>query len=641
MEFTKLLEKGKIGNLEIKNRFVMPPMGTLHANEKGEVTDSMIAYYKKRAEGGFGLVFIEVTAVDEVGKAAPVQVGLWNDSQIEGFSKLLGSIKNAGAKVFVQLHHAGRQSTQKLFGGPNPEAPSKIACPFCDIIPDEMTNERVWQVIDEFGDAALRAKKAGADGVEIHGAHGYLVAQFMSQHSNRRMDEFGGDFEGRLKFPREIFKNVRKKVGDDFPLSFRFSYDEKVHGGRTLEESMAIAKTAQENGVDVLDISIMTYASLQYMSASPEMPTAFNSFPTKAIKEFVNIPVISVGRYNPFSAETMLELGCADFIAFGRASIADPDLPNKVAEGKTDDIIPCIACTQSCIGYIFNGQIMSCLVNPVTGHELEFDFSQNKDPKKVVIIGAGPAGLQAALAASKLGHDVTVIEKEDKIGGQYRLASIPPTKHEIANALKYLHHASLENGVKFEMNIEATPELIEKLAPDAIILATGGVPARPPIEGLDGKNVVTAIDILDGKVQPGRNVLILGGGMTGVETADFLTEHNRTVTIIDMLPDIAQDEAIIPKAFLKERLRDRPITKIMNAKIKSLTEDGVVYEQDGEEKSADGFDTIVLALGVKPCNALESQLEGKAEKIIVIGDAKKPGPANKASEEGLRAAFEI
>lgn len=642
MKFEKLLSPGKIANLELRNRFVVPPMGTNFGSADGYVTDEMIEYYRRRAAGGFGLIIIEVVAIDRKGRAITNQVGLWDDSQIPKFKELMDAIHGEGAKVLVQLHHCGRQTGPHAIFGETPEAPSKIACPVMDCIPEEMSNERVWEVINEFGDAAVRAKEAGADGVEVHGAHGYIIAQFMSTHANKRMDEFGGDFAGRMKFPTEIFKNIRAKVGDDFLMTFRYGYDEKVHGGRTLEESVAIARVAQEYGVDALHISIMTYASMQYMSASPEMPAGFNMFPTKVIKEAVNIPVISVGRYNPYIAENALLNGCADFISFGRASIADPEIPNKVKEGRLDEISPCIGCTQSCIGYIFVGGPASCLINPLTGNELKYNMDRVEDPKKVMIVGSGPAGLEAAMVAAQKGHKVTVVEKEAKFGGQFRLAAIPPTKHEIATALKYYMTMGKKYGVEYIFNTEVTADYVKEMAPDVVILATGSVPANPPIKGIDGENVVDAIDILDGKVVPGRNVLMIGGGMTGVETADFLGEHNRAVTVLEMREDIALDEAMIPRAFLMPRLADRGIQKIVNATVKEITSDGVIYtDKKGNEITIDGYDTIALAMGVKSYNPLEKELEGIVKKVIVIGDAKQPGPANKATESGLAAVFEI
>lgn len=641
MEFKKLLSPGKIGSMELKNRFIVPAMGTNYGSADGKVTDQVIAYYKKRAEGGFGLIIIEVTAIDSRGRALPYQIGLWSDEQIPGFKKLVDAIHAAGSKVIIQLHHAGRQTGPHAIFGEAPEAPSKIACPIMDSMPEEMSEERIWELIDEFGDAAIRAKKAGADGVEVHGAHGYLIAQFMSPHANKRTDEFGGDFMGRMKFPMEIFKNIRQKVGRDYPMTFRFSYDEKVNGGRTLEESVAVARLAEECSVDALNVSIMTYASSQYMSAPPAMPNGFNQFPTKVIKEAVDIPVISVGRYNPIIAENALLSGCADFIDFGRASIAEPELPNKVKEGRLDEITPCIGCTQSCIGYVFVGNPISCLVNPITGHEFEWDMSKVEKPKNVLVVGAGPAGLEAALVAAKKGHKVTVCEKQNMVGGQFRLAAIPPTKHEIASAIKYYLHMGKKLGVTYELGREVTEEYVKSLNPDVVILATGGIPAKPNILGIDGEKIVDAIDVLKGNVVPGRKVLVIGGGMTGVETAEFMAEHNRQVTILEMREDIALDEAIAARAFLMPRLAQYGVEKIVNAKVDHFTEDGVVYIQNDESKELGGFDTIVLAMGVRPHNPLEKTVRSLVDEVYVIGDAQKPGPANHATETAIAAVMNL
>ena len=601
MRLQKLLAPGKIGSMKLKNRFVVPPMGTNLATYNGEVTEEMIAYYRRRAKGGFGLIIIEVTAIDRKGKAIMNEVGLWDDDQIPMFKKLMDAIHEEGGKVVVQLHHAGRQSVPPYIFNEIPEAPSRVACPVLNFVPEAMSNERVWEVIDEYGDAAVRAKIAGADGVEVHGAHGYLVAQFMSPHANKRTDEFGGDFFGRMKFPQEIFKNIRQKVGNDYPLLFRFGYDEKVNGGRTLEESVMVGRMAESCGVDALDVSIMTYASTPYMSAPPAMPHGFNQFPTKVIKQAVNIPVISVGRYEPAIAESALMNGCADFIAFGRESIADPDLPAKVAAEKYEEIFPCIGCTQSCLGYLNLGGHIRCLVNPLTGLEGKVAITKSENPKKVLVAGAGPGGLVACT---------------------------------------YVNHCKKE-GVDIRLNTPVTPEFISELDPDAVILATGGLPLRINLEGIDGENVMDAVDILDGTKTPGNRILMIGGGMTGVETADFLAEHNKAVTIIEMRPDIALDEASAPRFFLIPRLKEHGVEWIVNATVKKILPDGVIYEQNGSEYTCSGYDTIVLALGVKANNPLEEAARALGKQVFVIGDAAQPGPANKATEAALEAVLSL
>ena len=639
MSFEKVLSPMKIGNLEIKNRFVVPPMGTNYGTYDGMVTDQLINYYVARAKGGFGLIYTEVVAVAPSGKAILNELGLWDDAQIEGMKKLVDAVHENGAKIFAQLHHAGRQTAPPFIFNQLPVGASHVPCPSLNVPVQELTSDEVWGMVDNFANAAKRAQMAGFDGVEIHGAHGYLVAQFMSMHSNKRYDEWGGDFEGRMKFPREIFRKVKEVCGKDYPLSFRFGYDEKVNGGRTLEESCAVARMAEEEGVDVLNISIMTYASLPYMSAAAAMPAGFNEFPTEVIKNTVKIPVIGVGRYNNMHVvEDMLLSERADFVALGRESIADPEIPNKVKEGRLSEIAPCIACTQSCLGYLNAAGKVSCLVSPTTGHEGEYDLGPAADKKKVLVVGAGPAGLQAAMIAAKKGHDVTVCEKAGHFGGQFRLAAVPPTKSEILMAIKYYITMGKKYGAKYQLNTEVTKNMVVEGGYDSVILATGGVPAKPGIEGIDGEKVVTAADILNATAMPGNNVLIIGGGVTGAETADYLGEHGKKVTVLEMREDIALDEEGSPRFWLMQRLAQWNVQKVCNATVNKFTEDGVIYNGDQE---LSGFDTMVLAMGVKAYNPLEEELKDLGISVQVIGDACKPGKANAATEAGLAAALAL
>lgn len=644
MEFSTLLSPVKIGKLALKNRFVVPPMGTNYANSDGTVSQRLIDYLTARARGGFGLIIVEVSAIDPLGKAISNEVGIWDDRHILGLSILAAAVHDAGAKIIIQLHHCGRQTVPAFIGGQQPVAPSAVACPLMDSIPRELTTQETWDLVEKFGDAAVRAQKAGFDGVEIHGAHGYIIAQYMSPHANKRFDEFGGDFMGRMKFPLEIFKNVRKKCGDDFVMNFRYSYDEKVNGGRTLEESTAIARLAEEAGVDALHISIMTYASLQWMSAPAAIPPGFNQYPTEQIKKAVNIPVIAVGRYNNmYVAEDMLRSKRADLVSLGRESIADPEIPRKVQEGRIDEISPCIGCLQSCLGYLFDPtkNKVACLVNPVTGHEGEYDLGEAAQKKNVMIIGSGPAGLEAAWVAAKKGHKVTVYEKEQVMGGQFRVAAIPPTKHEILSMLKYYVTMGRKYGVTYKLNTEVTEELVLAEKPDAVILATGGVPLKPAIEGIDNEKFVTVADILEGTAVAGKKVLVVGGGMAGAETADFLGEHGRDVTIIEMNPVIAQDVESTVRVFLMERLASHVVKQMTDAKVTRFLADGVSFMRDGSEQCINGFDTIVLAMGAKSYNPLEGKLQGKVRELYVIGDAKTAGKANCATEAGLAAALSL
>lgn len=643
MKFPVLLSPIKIGTMEVRNRFVVPPMGTNFANPDGSVSKQLINYLAARSKGGYGLIIVEVTAVDPLGKAIPWQPGIWDDKFVPGWKELVDEVHKYGAKIAVQLHHAGRQTTHEVIGS-QPVAPSPIPCPVDREIPRELTTEEVYGLIEKFGDAAVRARDAGFDGVEVHGAHGYLIAQFMSAYSNKRIDEFGGDFTSRMKFPVDIVKNIRAKVGNGYPIIFRFSGDERVPGGRTIDESRIVAEKMEKAGVNALHVSTGVYGSIPWLIAPSAVPPAYNVYAAEEIKKVVKIPVIAVGRINdPHLAEDILEGGKADLVSLGRESIADPELPNKTAAGMINEISPCIGCMQACVGYLFDPKYLkiSCLVNPFTGREEELKIEKAAAPKKVIVVGGGPGGLEAAWVAAKKGHKVTVYEKEEVLGGQYRIGAIPPTKQDILKALRYYITMGKKYGVEYKTGIEATEELILEENPDAVILATGGVPLMPNIKGIDNPKFVKAIDVLEGKKEVGMNVLVVGGGMVGVETADFLGEHLHKVTIVEMLPEIAKDEQDAVKYFLLKRLNEYGVKTITGATVKEFIDDGVICEKDGKEEKIAGFDTVILAMGAKAYNPLEEKIKDKVPELYVIGDAVKARKAVEAIEEGARAAVKI
>jgi len=523
-------------------------------------------------------------------------------------------------------------------------APSPIPCPISINLPRELTVEEIGEIEDLFAQAALRAKEAGIDTVELHGAHGYLMAQFMSRYSNTRTDAYGGDLAGFLRFPLNVIQKVRKKVGPDYPIIFRLSADEKVPGGRGLQESKVMAKYLEQAGVDALHVSAAVYGSVRFTVPPMSVPPGINVEAAAEIKKVTSVPVIAVGRiHDPYMAEGFLEQGFADLIALGRPSIADEDYPKKVsgADGGLEDLRCCISCNQGCISRVFMGQPVSCLVNPAAGREEEMALVMADQPKIVLIIGGGPGGMEAARVAALRGHEVHLYEKESRLGGQLNLASMAPCKQEFAKVVRYLSTQVKKTGVNLHLNTEATRETVSQIKPDVIIIATGSVPLRPNIPGLDQTNVATAWDVLKGEARPGRNSLIIGGGLVGAETADFLAQfRGRKVTLVEMLPDIAGDMGGDSRHFLLERLKEKGVAIITGAEVKRVQDDSVILACNGQEQCISGFDVFVLALGSRPQDdvALELKDTVEADHIFLIGDVKEPRKAIDAIREGAETA---
>jgi 2,4-dienoyl-CoA reductase-like NADH-dependent reductase (Old Yellow Enzyme family)/thioredoxin reductase len=643
-QFPKLFSPIRLGSMEVSNRFVVPPMATNLANEDGTVSQRLIDYWVARAKGGWGLLFVEITAMDPLGKSIPYQLALWDDKFIAGFTKLTDAVHRHGTKIVVQLHHCGRQTLKETRGGAQAVAPSPIPDPVFKEVPRELSTEEVYDLIEKFGDAAVRAREAGFDAVEVHGAHGYLLAEFMSEYSNKRIDEFGGNFENRMRFPVEVIKNIRRKVSSWFPITFRLSAEELSPGGRTLNESRIVARVVEEAGADVINVSVGLNASSAYVIAPAALPPGYLLSAAAEVKKVVSVPVIATGRINdPLLAEDAIETGKADLIAWGRASIADPELPNKVAAGKFDEVCPCILDFLGCMKWPFNPLKLqiSCTVNPFCGREGEMKIKPAAKRKKVVVVGGGPGGLEAAWVAAARGHQVTLYEKERVLGGQFRVAAIPPFKQDIAKAIAYYIRMGKKYGVRFNLGIEATATQILAEKPDAVVLATGGEPLVPDIKGVNGERVVTALEVIQGKKQAGDKVLIVGGGMVGCETADLLGEHSHVVTIVEMLPEIGTDIHPSVMYFLHKRLTEYGVQIETGATMKEFLEDGVIAERDGQKIHLVGFDTIVLAVGVKSVNTLKEKLEGKTSELYVIGDALVPRRALEAIEEGARVAVKL
>ncbi|AIE59802.1 FAD-dependent oxidoreductase [Bacillus methanolicus] len=637
----KIFEPIKIGKLELKNRLVVPPMGMNYCNAEGTATERFIAYYEARAKGGWGLIITECYAVDQHGKPVKNMSGFWSDDQIESHAKLAERVHKHGGKIAVQLFHAGRQTGSHITGV-QPIAPSPIKDPTLSETPHELTKAEIKELVEKFGDAALRVKKAGFDAVEIHGAHGYLIDQFLSPFSNKRTDEYGGTIINRTRFAVEIIENVRKKVGKDFPVLFRISTDEFVEGGLTIEDTKVIAKILEQSGIDAIHCSTGVYKTMQYVIPPAAVPHAFSVSLAAEIKKVVSIPVIAVGRINdPLIAESVLLSQKADLISMGRASLADPELPNKAKEGRLDDIIQCIGCVQGCAGRLFKGLDVRCLVNPLTGKENEFAVEPAKEKKKVFVAGGGIAGMESAIIAAKRGHEVHLYEKDDKLGGQWLLAAVPPSKAELNTFTIWQKNQMDKLGVHVHLNSELNEDIVENEKPDAVIIATGAKPIVPNIPGVNLPEVVLAQDVLAGKKDVGQSVVVVGGGLVGAETAAHLANHGKKVVIIEMLDDIVIDGEPTVKHFLLKDLQEHHVEIITSATVKEIKQGSVTIEKDHVIKEIGDVDNVVIAVGSKSENALSDKLQGKVEKIITVGDAIKVRKALEAVEEGYKAGLAV
>lgn len=648
MRCVKIFESGRIGTMELKNRLVMPAMVTNFAESDGGLGDKLISYYTARAGGGFGLVIVEATAVSPDGRGFTRHPVLYNDAVMPGWRRLAESIHSAGGKVGVQLFHAGRQTYQSITGE-RPVAPSPVSSPKHNEIPRELTREDIRELVGAYGQAARRAKEAGLDGVEVQCGHGYLISQFISPVFNKRTDEYGGDLFSRMRFALEVLREVRRNVGGDYPVWARMSADDQMPGGITVEEAKVVAAILAGAGCDALHVSAgLTaggYGKAASTTAPMYVPKGFNLADCEAIKKSVDVPIIAVGRINePLLAEQALRENRADFIAMGRAAIADPELPHKAAADDYRGICPCIGCVYGCIHLMSMGQDISCTMNPAVGREylLEKESPRAEKPRKVVVVGGGPAGMMAAATAARRGHRVVLFEKEGSLGGQFRLAAFPPGKQEIARGVAYYADGLRGSGVEIHLGREVTAETVLSEKPDVVLLATGSLPAMLPLPGVPEEKIATAHEVLAGIKNPGKKVAVIGAGLVGCETADFLAERNREITVIEMTGQIAADVPAAPRYHLLNRLQSYGVKFLLDSSIERMV-GGTKLEvktNDGE-KVLYHVDTVILAAGNKPVNQLFQDLKQKCPEVMVIGDAKEVKNGFSAFRDGLEAGLSI
>jgi 2,4-dienoyl-CoA reductase-like NADH-dependent reductase (Old Yellow Enzyme family)/thioredoxin reductase len=637
-QFPKLFEPGRIGSLELKNRLVMPPMATNYASKDGSVTDRQIDYYEERAKGGAGLIIVEFSVVDSpIGKGAMRQIVIDHDRFIPGLSKLAAAIKRHGAKAAIQIHHAGRQTSSKITGH-QPVGPSSIPGSEGEQ-PRELTLEEIAALIIRFGEASERAKKAGFDGVEIHGAHGYLISQFLSPLSNHRQDAYGGSVEKRARFLLEVIKAVRSKVGKDYPVWCRLSAMEiGADGGITVEETQTVAKLAEKAGVDAIDVSAHLVGPAR---RTPMAQPPCNLVPlAEAIKKVVSVPVIAVGRIPPELGEGVLRDGKADFIAIGRGLLVDPYLPQKTETGKTEEIRPCICCLTCLDSIRWRKEGVCCVVNPTLGRERESELKPTKSPKKVVVVGGGPGGMEAARVAALRGHKVVLFDEGEELGGQLLLAAKPPFKDTIETFRRYLVGQVTGLGVELRLRQKFTAEMLSELKPDSVILATGVKPFIPQIPGIRSKKVIQASQVLAG-AEAGERVAVIGGELVGCETALLLMERGKKVTIMRRGPELATKVQRLIREPMLGRLKYKGASILTGVEYEEITDAGVVIRTHAGEKKVVEADTVVLAAGSMPNTELAAALKGKVGQVLSVGDCVEPRSIMEAVEEGYRAGLNV
>jgi 2,4-dienoyl-CoA reductase (NADPH2) len=665
--FDILFSPINVNKTVVKNRISYPSLGLLYSYD-GTLNDKYINFFVERAKGGAGIVTVGPVGFNFVG-SGNFCLQIDSDETIPKFANLTALIKREGARAWIQLFHAGAYSFSKAMGGPDPIAPSPVYSNYSKLVPREMTTEDIKETQDAFVKAAVRAKEAGFDGVEIIASAGYLITQFLSPLRNLRTDRYGGSFENRTRFAREIIEEMRIRLGSDYPISIRMAGNDFVEGSNTSNETPEIAKVYEQAGVDLISVTGGWHEA--FIPQLPmDAPRSVFSYLSLNIKRAVSVPVIASNRItDPCTAEQLIGDGFCDMVNLGRVLIADPYWPLKAEEGRVNEIRPCVACNQGCMDSLFNGQPVYCLANAQAGFEGIRNIVRTKNPKKIMVIGAGPAGLEAAVRAAEAGHLVDMYEKSDAIGGQLRIASAPPHKHELREFVNYYCALLDRHGIQPHLGHEVSIEFIKNEKPDYIIAAEGAEPMVPPIKGLDGPDVYSAWDVLANDPQLGSNIAVIGGGAVGLETAMFLaakgtltpealhflfiykaesidrlrelcTKGNKKVTIFEMLIKPGKDVGRSTRWVLIGNVTRYGVTIIPGAKVMSVDHGLVIFERRGKIGSMQ-FDNVINAVGSKPVRKIADALESTGIPYKVIGDSVKPAQIDKAIHDAFLTVMNL
>lgn len=663
--FPHLFSPITINRLEVKNRVAYPALGLLYSYD-GKLNDRYYEYFREKARGGAGIVTVGPVGIDLAGSGVIV-LSLAGDESIGPFRKLATIIKEAGARAWVQLFHAGAYAFSIILDGEKPVAPSEVYSKYSKEMPKELTIEGIHDIQKRYVDAALRAKEAGFDGVEIIASAGYLITQFLSPLKNLRGDEYGGSFENRVRFPREVIEKVRAAVGPDYPLSVRMAGNDFVPGSNTDLETPLFAKVYEKAGIDLINVT-GGWHEARVPQLPMELPRGGYSYLALNIKKEVSVPVMASNRIpRPELAERMIRDGACDMVNLGRVLIADPYWPEKAGAGRENEIRPCVACNQGCTDTIFSAKPVFCIVNPRAGFEGERNVVKAEKPLRVMVVGAGPGGLEAAVTAARAGHSVELYEKGGEIGGQLWIAGAPPHKDELWEIVKYYKTMLDRLSIPVNLNTEVTVDLVRNKKPDRVIVAEGAEPLMPPIEGLDNPRVLSSWKVLAENPALGKRIAVIGGGAVGLETAlflaakgtlspemvHFLMAHeaespqrirelmfrgSKQVTVFEMLPKIGKDIGKSTRWVVKTALTRHGVEALTGARVLSVKDGTVVYEVEGARHSRE-FDNVVVASGSRPVRRLCEALERAGIAHTAVGDCVRPAKINDAIHEGFLAAL--